>query len=322
MAKPKFKPDDDGFYRIKESQKNDLKTFLTDQMQKNPKTPKGNLSKKGTNTKTIITDGPDGPFETVFKEKGGNWGWNDKDALAASGTKRTENLRLSNTLNTVEEQKEFKAKTKELPAGIEGDHIYEVQETGPMVEKLESDKGTITTKEYDRRKKILQDTGIGDNPKNFQELTAKQNTIKQAEVTRKNKALELMEMKNPSSRALKLIKNSRVTSVTKNVMKNPLVKKAGFLIPGLGLTIAGGIVTSDVKAATKDPSAKNFAKLGLSTFDAGLEVIDTFSYGISTPVTMALQLATGAARYQIDEGTRSSSEMDMDARRAARGGQR
>ena len=187
-----------------------------------------------------------------------------------------------------------------------------------MVEKLEADKGTITTKEYNRRKQILQDTGIGDNPKNFQKLTGKQNTIKQAEVARKNKALELMEMKNPSSRALKLIKNSRITSVTKDVMKNPLVKKAGFIIPGLGLTIAGGIVTSDVKAATQNPSAKNYAKLGLSTFDAGLEVVDTFTAGLSTPVTMALQLATGLARQQIDEGTRSSSEMDMSARRAAR----
>ena len=313
-----FKPDDDGFYRIKESEKNDLKEFLTNQMEDNPRTSKGNLSKKGINTKTIITDGAEGPFEAVFKEKGGTWGWNDKQSLAASGTKRTENLRLSNTLNTAEQQKEFKARAKELPTGIEGDHIYEVQETGPMVEQLESDKGTITTKEYNKRKKILQDTGIGDNPKNFQKLTGKQNTIKQAEVARKNKALELMEIKNPSSRALKLIKNSRVTSVTSKVMKNPLVKKAGFLIPGLGLTIAGGIVTSDVKAATQNPSAKNYAKLGLSTFDAGLEVVDTFTAGLSTPVTMALQLATGLARQQLDEGTRPSSKMDMSARRDAR----
>ena len=313
-----FKPDDDGFYRIKESEKNDLKEFLTNQMEDTPRTSKGNLSKKGINTKTIITDGAEGPFEAVFKEKGGTWGWNDKQSLAASGTKRTENLRLSNTLNTAEQQKEFKARAKELPTGIEGDHIYEVQETGPMVEQLESDKGTITTKEYNKRKKILQDTGIGDNPKNFQKLTGKQNTIKQAEVARKNKALELMEIKNPSSRALKLIKNSRVTSVTSKVMKNPLVKKAGFLIPGLGLTIAGGIVTSDVKAATQNPSAKNYAKLGLSTFDAGLEVVDTFTAGLSTPVTMALQLATGLARQQLDEGTRPSSKMDMSARRDAR----
>ena len=315
-----FKPDSDGFYRIKESQKNDLKDFLTQQMEGNPRTSKGNLSKKGINTKTIITDGTEGPFEAVFKEKGGTWGWNDKEALTASGTKRTENLRLSNTLNTAEEQKEFKALAKTLPEGIEGDHIFEVQETGPMVHKLELDhsNGVITTKEYNKRKDILQRTGIGDNPKNFQELTGQQNTIKQAEVARKNKALELMEIRNPSSRALKLIKNSRITSVTKEVMKNPLVKKAGFIIPGFGLTVAGGIVTSDVKAATQNPSAKNYAKLGLSTIDAGLEVIDTFTAGISTPLTMGIQLATGAARYQIDNGTRSSSKMDMSARRAAR----
>ena len=135
-----FKPDSDGFYRIKESQKNDLKDFLTQQMEGNPRTSKGNLSKKGINTKTIITDGTEGPFEAVFKEKGGTWGWNDKEALTASGTKRTENLRLSNTLNTAEEQKEFKDLAKQLPPGIEGDHIYEVQETGPMVQKLELDQ--------------------------------------------------------------------------------------------------------------------------------------------------------------------------------------
>ncbi len=319
MAKT-FKPSEDGFYRIKESQKDDLKKFFIKQMEGNPKTPKGNLSKKGVNVKTIITTKKGKEYEAVFKSDRDIWKFNDKDLLGASGTKRTENLRLSNTLNTTEQQKEFKAKAKDLPAGIEGDHIYEVQETGPMVEKLESDKGTITTKEYNRRKQILQDTGIGDNPKNFQKLTGKQNTVKQAEVARKNKALELMEMKNPSSRALKLIKNSRITSVTKDVMKNPLVKKAGFIIPGLGLTIAGGIVTSDVKAATQNPSAKNYAKLGLSTVDAGLEVVDTFTAGLSTPVTMALQLATGLARQQIDEGTRSSSEINMDARRAARRG--
>ena len=117
-------------------------------------------------------------------------------------------------------------------------------------------------------------------------------------------------------------KDYKAVKVISKAAKNPLVKKAGLIIPGVGLGIAGGIVTTDVQAATKDPSAKNFAKLGLSTFDAGLEVVDTFSYGLSTPLTMALQLATGAARYQIDEGTRSSSEMDMDARRAARRGQR
>jgi len=321
MAKT-FKPSEDGFYRIKESEKGDLNKFFKKQMEGNPKTPKGNLSKKGVNVKTIITTKKGREYEAVFKSDRGIWKFNDKDKLGASGTKRTKYLKLSNTLNTVEEQKAFKAKSDALPTGIEGDHIYEVQETGPMMEQLELDKksGTITTKEYNRRKQILQDTGIGDNPKNFQKLTGKQNTVKQAEVARKNKALELMEMKNPSSRALKLIKNSRITSVTKDVMKNPLVKKAGFIIPGLGLTIAGGIVTSDVKAATQNPSAKNYAKLGLSTVDAGLEVVDTFTAGLSTPVTMALQLATGLARQQIDEGTRSSSEMDMDARRAARRG--
>ena len=76
-----FKPDDDGFYRIKESEKNDLKEFFKNQMEANPRTLKGNLSKRGTNTKTIVTDGAEGAYETVFKEKGGFWGFNDKDCL-------------------------------------------------------------------------------------------------------------------------------------------------------------------------------------------------------------------------------------------------
>mgnify|MGYP001333274894 CR=1 FL=1 len=117
-------------------------------------------------------------------------------------------------------------------------------------------------------------------------------------------------------------KDYKAVKVIAKAAKNPLVKKAGFIIPGVGIAVAGGIVTTDVMAATKDPSAKNLAKLGLSTFDAGLEVLDVGTGGLSTPLTLALQVTSGIARYQIDKGTRSSSEMDMDARRAARRGQR
>ena len=115
--------------------------------------------------------------------------------------------------------------------------------------------------------------------------------------------------------------NLKGVKTIKNVVSNPLVKKAGFIAPVAGLTIASGIVATDVQAATREPSAKNYAKLGLSTFDAGLEVVDTFTAGLSTPVTMALQLATGIARHQIEHGTRSSSKMDMTSRRRYRTGQ-
>ena len=297
----KFKPDDDGFYRIKQSQKNDLKKFLLSQMEGNPRTSKGNLSKKGTNTKTIITDGADGPFETVFKEKGGNWGWNDKSALDASGAKRTRYLKLSNTLNTAEEQKAFKAKSEALPTGIEGDHIFEVQETGPMLEQLELEKnsGAITTKEYNRQKKILQDTGIGDNPKNFQKLTGKQNTIKQSEVAKKNKALEAMELRNPSNRALRLVKSK----TGKFILKRAL--------PGVGGAIVLSQFGGAVHAATKEGINKKTAtNLAFRSADLALEGLDVVTGGISTPVTLALQLALAGAEHTINQGAAKISTKD------------
>ena len=297
----KFKPDDDGFYRIKQSQKNDLKKFLLSQMEGNPRTSKGNLSKKGTNTKTIITDGTDGPFETVFKEKGGNWGWNDKSALDASGAKRTRYLKLSNTLNTAEEQKAFKAKSEALPTGIEGDHIFEVQETGPMLEQLELEKnsGAITTKEYNRQKKILQDTGIGDNPKNFQKLTGKQNTIKQSEVAKKNKALEAMELRNPSNRALRLVKSK----TGKFILKRAL--------PGVGGAIVLSQFGGAVHAATKEGINKKTAtNLAFRSADLALEGLDVATGGISTPVTLALQLALAGAEHTINQGAAKISTRD------------
>ena len=127
-----------------------------------------------------------------------------------------------------------------------------------------------------------------------------------------------------SEQALALVnkaKDYKAVKVISKAAKNPLVKKAGFVVPVAGLTIASGIVATDVQAATRNPSAKNYAKLGLSTFDAGLEVVDTFTAGLSTPVTMALQLASGIVRHQIEHGTTPSSERDWDARKASRRGQ-
>lgn len=303
MAKT-FKPSEDGFYRIKESEKGDLNKFFKKQMEGNPKTPKGNLSKKGVNVKTIITTKKGREYEAVFKSDRGIWKFNDKDKLGASGTKRTKYLKLSNTLNTVEEQKAFKAKSDALPTGIEGDHIYEVQETGPMMEQLELDKksGTITTEEYTKRKKILQDTGIGDNPKNFQELTGKQNTIKQAEVARKNKALELMEIKNPSSRALKLVKNSKALKVG---------KFAGKAIPYVGGAIALSSFGGSVHAMTTEGfSKKTGTDLAFRTADLALEGVDALTGGLSTPVTLALQLALAGAENTINQGAAKISTSD------------
>ena len=136
-------------------------------------------------------------------------------------------------------------------------------------------------------------------------------------------------LKTDSEKALALTKYNNTKVIAKNgkngvngisngltVLKNTkgIAKKgaklAGKAVPYVGLGIAGGIVTTDVKAAINNPSAKNFAKVGLSSFDAGLEVVDAFTYGLSTPVTLALQLGTEAARHYLDNGAAKISTKD------------
>jgi len=79
-------------------------------------------------------------------------------------------------------------------------------------------------------------------------------------------------------------------------------KLVGKAIPYVGLGIAGAGFTSQVKAATQEGGVKNYAKLGLRTVDLGLEVIDTFTMGLSTPVTLAAQGGLMAVEDYIDNG--------------------
>ena len=118
--------------------------------------------------------------------------------------------------------------------------------------------------------------------------------------------------------AVEIAKNYKVTKVIDKA--KPVLKTAGKALPVVGLTIAGGILYTDVTKAAENPSAKNYAKVGLSTFDTVVEGIDTATLGLATPVTMALNLGTELARYQLDHGTASSSERDWDARIASRRG--
>ena len=86
--------------------------------------------------------------------------------------------------------------------GLEADHKYEAQETGPMVEQLKREKklGRLSQKEYNAELMKLRKRGIGDDPKNFQGLTSKDNTLKAKEVTAKNKSLEKLEKTKLSDR--------------------------------------------------------------------------------------------------------------------------
>ena len=82
--------------------------------------------------------------------------------------------------------------------------------------------------------------------------------------------------------------------------------KAGKLglrtVAGVSLLAAGAGFTSQVKAATQERSAKNYAKLGLRGIDLGLEIVDTFTMGLSTPVTLAAQAGLFTLEDYIDNG--------------------
>jgi len=86
----------------------------------------------------------------------------------------------------------------------------------------------------------------------------------------------------------------------KGVSKGAKLAGKAVIGLGLGLSVAGAV--DGVQAAQADPSAKNYAKLGLRTVDLGLEVVDTFTMGLSTPVTLAAQAGLMAVEDYIDNG--------------------
>jgi hypothetical protein len=202
MSTNKFKLED-GAYRITESQKPALKKFLMDKMEKNPRTSKGNLSKVGITTKTIITDGKDGEYEAFFKGSGDKWKFNQKKTQTNSTNLRNQNLKISSQHLTPQQLAKFKRTAALMnKAGFQADHVWEAQETGPMIRQLnyELQTGKITRAEYIKRLKLLRKQGIGNDPKNLQKLSGKDNTLKANEVIKKNKALEKLEKQNLSDR--------------------------------------------------------------------------------------------------------------------------
>ena len=202
MSTNKFKLED-GAYRITESQKPALKKFLMDKMEKNPRTSKGNLSKVGITTKTIITDGKDGEYEAFFKGSGDKWKFNQKKTQTDSTNLRNQNLKISSKHLTPQQLAKFKRTAALMnKAGFQADHIWEAQETGPMIRQLnyELQTGRITRAEYVKRLKLLRKQAIGNDPKNLQKLSGKDNTLKANEVIKKNKALQNLEKQNLSDR--------------------------------------------------------------------------------------------------------------------------
>jgi len=83
---------------------------------------------------------------------------------------------------------------------------------------------------------------------------------------------------------------------------NKGMKLAGKAIPYVGLGIAGAGFTGQAKAAIQEGGAKNYVKLGLRTADLGLEIVDSFTMGLSTPVTLTAQAGLMAVEDYIDNG--------------------
>ena len=305
MAKEKFVPVN-GAYNITSAQKDEFTQFLRNKIKENNKfTPDGRPSKAGVITKTYI-DGNLQQFRNrsragVSSVDGFNFA--SQTAKTTEATKRTKGIKDSSAHLTKAQKDASKAKASAIrKTGKEADHIIEIQESIGYLEQLELEKksGAITTRQYNKQLKDLRARGIGDDPKNIQALTAVENSRKQAEVAAKNKALRAMELKNPSSRALKLVKGGK-----------PVGKIAGKVIPYVGVPIALTMFGGSVHAMQKEGlTKKTGTDLAFRTADLALEGVDALTGGLSTPVTLALQLALAGAERTINQGAAKISTRD------------
>ena len=186
-----------------------------------------------------------------------------KASQNAARQQRTKNLKLSNehlTKDQLNRTKNLQAQLNKL--GFQADHKLEVQTTGPMVEQLrrELKLGLLTNKQYKNELLKLRRRGIGDDPKNFQKLTGKENSAKRSEVEKKNKALEKLEKTKLSDRysqkgmnfKLLFSRNNNSNSNGKNGKNNGVVNnqfKLNTQTPTLG---KGRVTLSDILPQQRD----------------------------------------------------------------------
>ena len=301
MAKEKFVPVN-GAYNITSAQKDEFTQFLRNKIKQNNKfTPDGRPSKAGVITKTYI-DGKLQQFRNrsragVSSVDGFNFA--SQTAKTTEATKRTKGIKDSSAHLTKAQKDASKVKASAIrKTGKEADHIIEIQESIGYLEQLELEKksGAITTRQYNKQLKDLRARGIGDDPKNIQALTGAENSAKQAQVAAKNRALQAMEMRNPSLRALKLTKGAKL---------------AGKAIPYVGGAIALSSFGGSVHAMQKEGlTKKTGTDLAFRTADLALEGVDALTGGLSTPVTLALQLALAGAERTINQGAAKISTKD------------
>jgi hypothetical protein len=108
-------------------------------------------------------------------------------------SKRQSDLKLSNKhLNKNQLTVAAGIKAENKAKGLQTDHKIERQTSGQIIRQLKREQqlGLITKKELKTQLKIVQDYGIGDDPKNLQGKSGKDNRQKAKDVKAKNKSLE------------------------------------------------------------------------------------------------------------------------------------
>lgn len=195
MAENNFKIKD-GSYNITLDQKPDFLKFIRKKLSDN------NNSKVGIVTKVNV-DGEPNQIRNRGTTKNPKFNLAKVSSKTAERNLRNENLKISSSHLSKDELAKFKNEALKInKQGLQADHVLEAQTTGPMIRQLNDElkAGLITKAEYLKRLELLQKQGIGNDPKNLQKLSGKENTLKAREVTKKNKALENLEKKNLSSR--------------------------------------------------------------------------------------------------------------------------
>ncbi len=195
MAENNFKIKD-GSYNITLDQKPDFLKFIRKKLSDN------NNSKVGIVTKVNV-DGEPNQIRNRGSTKNPQFNLAKVSSKTAERNLRNENLKISSSHLSQSAKNAFKNLAVKInKEGFQADHILEAQTTGPMIRQLnyELKAGLITKAEYVKRLALLKKQGIGNDPKNLQKLSGKENTLKAREVTKKNKALEMLEKQKLSGR--------------------------------------------------------------------------------------------------------------------------
>ena len=202
MAENNFKIKD-GSYNITLDQKSDFLKFIRKKLFDN------NNSKVGIVTKVNV-NGEANQIRNRGTTKTPLFNLAKVSSKTAERNLRNDNLKISSSHLSKDKLAKFKNEALKInKQGLQADHVLEAQTTGPMLRQLnyELKAGLITKAEDVKRLALLKKQGIGNDPKNLQKLSGKDNTLKAREVTKKNKALEKLEkLKEKLNEELKRLK--------------------------------------------------------------------------------------------------------------------